>query len=159
MRDKELEQFRGVSEDWIKREQDYRAEIKRLELTLARESKDGMACVALTRHGSLVDRAASKRFRERLKRLSNQNDDSAGTSRSNDSFQHTLSGSAIYDTIEELVRSTTKSAREDPREKPARLVHYIDPIGMLTGLWWCKWLILCIQESYHGSSAQTTTSL
>ena len=63
LREKELEQFRDVSEEWIQKEAQYRAEIKRLELILAKESQDGMACVAVTRQGSLIDRAASKRLR------------------------------------------------------------------------------------------------
>jgi hypothetical protein len=49
----------------------YKAEVKRLELALARESKDGVASVALARHGSLVDRVGSKRFHARLVRLNN----------------------------------------------------------------------------------------
>ncbi|KAH8882825.1 hypothetical protein GQ53DRAFT_602493, partial [Thozetella sp. PMI_491] len=74
LREKELEQFRAVGEDWVLMEKDYKAEIKRLELTLARESKDGMACVALARHGSLVDRSGSKKFKETIQRLSQHND-------------------------------------------------------------------------------------
>ncbi|KAK3684943.1 hypothetical protein B0T22DRAFT_516741 [Podospora appendiculata] len=74
LRAKELEQFREVSEDWMERESGYKAEIKRLEVVLAKESKDGVASVALARHGSLVDRSATKRFHARLKRLSNSQD-------------------------------------------------------------------------------------
>lgn len=71
LREKELEEFRGISEDWVQREEGYKAEIKRLELVLAKESKDGVASVALARHESLIDRSGSKRFRERLKRARN----------------------------------------------------------------------------------------
>lgn len=70
----ELEQFRGMTEEWMEKAETYRAEIKRLELLLAAESKGGMACVALARHGSLVDRAGSKRFQARLKRISGPED-------------------------------------------------------------------------------------
>lgn len=69
MREKELEQFGAISKEWMQREADYKAEIKRLELILARESREGIASVALARQDSLVDR--SKRFTDRLKRLSN----------------------------------------------------------------------------------------
>ncbi|AEO62540.1 uncharacterized protein THITE_2106835 [Thermothielavioides terrestris NRRL 8126] len=70
-REMELEQFRGMTEEWVEKSEAYRAEIKRLELLLAKESKDGVACVALARQGSLVDRAGSKRFQANLKRISN----------------------------------------------------------------------------------------
>ncbi|KAM7223448.1 hypothetical protein V8F06_001325 [Rhypophila decipiens] len=70
LREKELEQFRGISEEWMQREDGYKAEIKRLELVLAKESKDGVASVAMARQTSLVDRSGTKRFRARLKRMS-----------------------------------------------------------------------------------------
>ncbi|KAL2262749.1 hypothetical protein VTK26DRAFT_234 [Humicola hyalothermophila] len=72
LREKELEEFRGMSEEWIQREDAYKAEIKRLELLLVKESKDGMACVAVARHGSLVDRSGSKRFRARIQQVNNR---------------------------------------------------------------------------------------
>ncbi|KAK4191668.1 hypothetical protein QBC35DRAFT_294982 [Podospora australis] len=71
LRQMELEQFSGISKEWIEREESYKAEIKRLELVLAKESKDGVASVTLARHESLVDRSGTKRFQARLKRLSN----------------------------------------------------------------------------------------
>ncbi|KAK0652889.1 hypothetical protein B0T16DRAFT_107111 [Cercophora newfieldiana] len=74
VREKELEEFRGISEEWIKREKDYKAEIKRLELILLRESNDGVASVALARHGSLVNRSDSRRFQAQVKRLSSSRD-------------------------------------------------------------------------------------
>jgi hypothetical protein len=71
LRERELEQFRGMTEEWMETGEAYKAEVKRLELALARESKDGVASVALARHGSLVDRVGSKRFHARLVRLNN----------------------------------------------------------------------------------------
>ncbi|KAK4127913.1 hypothetical protein N657DRAFT_678441 [Parathielavia appendiculata] len=70
LRERELEQFRGMTEEWMETREAYKAEIKRLELRLAKESRDGLASVALARHGSLVDRAGSKRFQDKVKRLS-----------------------------------------------------------------------------------------
>lgn len=70
LREKELEQFRGISEEWIQREDGYKAEIKRLEVVLAKESKDGLASVTLARQDTLIDRSGSKRFQARLKRMS-----------------------------------------------------------------------------------------
>ncbi|KAK4228245.1 hypothetical protein QBC38DRAFT_362260 [Podospora fimiseda] len=69
-RSMELEQFRAISEEWMDREGAYKAEIKRLELVLAKESIDGVASVALARHESLVDRSGTKRFKARLERMS-----------------------------------------------------------------------------------------
>ena len=74
VREKELEEFRGISEEWIKREKDYKAEIKRLELILARESSEGVASVALVRHESLVNRSDSRKFQAKVNRLSNSRD-------------------------------------------------------------------------------------
>nr|CAC18297.1 conserved hypothetical protein [Neurospora crassa] len=70
LREKELEQFRGISEEWIQREDGYKAEIKRLEVVLAKESKDGLASVTLARQDTLIDRSGSKRFQAKLKRMS-----------------------------------------------------------------------------------------
>ncbi|KAL1839560.1 hypothetical protein VTJ49DRAFT_1381 [Mycothermus thermophilus] len=69
LRERELDQFRGMSEEWMETTEAYKAEIKRLELALAKESKDGVASVALVRHGSLVDRAGSKRFQARVRHI------------------------------------------------------------------------------------------
>jgi hypothetical protein len=74
LREKELEGFRGMSEEWIQREKDYKAEIKRLELVLAKESKGGVATVALARSDTLVDRSVTKKFQARLQRMSNSHD-------------------------------------------------------------------------------------
>ena len=58
----------------MQRERDYKAEIKRLEVIMAKESTDGVASVHLARHDSLVNRSDSKRFEARLKRMSNSVD-------------------------------------------------------------------------------------
>jgi len=58
----------------MQRERDYKAEIKRLEVIMAKESTDGVASVQLARHDSLVNRSDSKRFEARLKRMSNSVD-------------------------------------------------------------------------------------
>jgi hypothetical protein len=65
----EREHVRSVAQMWSRREEDYRQEVKRLELLLAKTSSEGTAAVVMARRGSLVDRAAGKRFRERLERL------------------------------------------------------------------------------------------
>ena len=80
LREKELEQFRGISEEWIQREDGYKAEIKRLEVVLAKESKDGLASVTLARQDTLIDRSGSKRFQARLKRMSTSADRDRGMS-------------------------------------------------------------------------------
>ena len=74
LREKELEEFRGISEEWIERETKYKAEIKRLELLLVKETSAGMATVALARHDSVVDRSGTKKFQDRMKRMSNSLD-------------------------------------------------------------------------------------
>lgn len=81
LRERELDQFRSISEDWLKREQGYRDEVKRLELQLA-EVKS-MEAVIVARSGSLVDRGATARkgFEERVKRLSSSKVDDEGQSK------------------------------------------------------------------------------
>ncbi|KAL2191000.1 hypothetical protein L209DRAFT_793199 [Thermothelomyces heterothallicus CBS 203.75] len=59
LRERELDQFRGMTKEWMETSEAYKAEVKRLELALAKESKDGVASVALARHGSLVDRVGN----------------------------------------------------------------------------------------------------
>jgi hypothetical protein len=82
LRERELDQFRAISEDWLRREQGYRDEVKRLELQLA-EARS-MEAVIVARSGSLVDRSATarKRFEERVKRLSGSKVDEDGKSAS-----------------------------------------------------------------------------
>jgi hypothetical protein len=72
----ELESYRQLSEDWLKSQKDYNAEIKRLELLLAHHTEGGIATVVLARAGSVVDRGmrARKGFEERVKRLSRGDD-------------------------------------------------------------------------------------
>ncbi|KAK5660122.1 hypothetical protein OQA88_13591 [Cercophora sp. LCS_1] len=74
LRGKELEQFRGMSEEWMQRENDYKNEIRRLEVILAKESKDGVASVTLARQDSVINRSDTRVFHARLKRISNSQD-------------------------------------------------------------------------------------
>ncbi|KAL2266321.1 hypothetical protein VTJ83DRAFT_5673 [Remersonia thermophila] len=89
LRERELDQFRGMSEEWMETAETYKAEIKRLELALAKESQDGVASVALVRQGSLVDRAGSKRFQARVRRINRPSEpqapDNPGRSRQSSS--------------------------------------------------------------------------
>ncbi|KAI1800574.1 hypothetical protein F4811DRAFT_564671 [Daldinia bambusicola] len=69
-----LEHFKSVADEWLEREGQYRAEIKRLEVLLSRTSSDGLEAVTLARTNSVVDRNGpeAKKFVSRLKRLSTQ---------------------------------------------------------------------------------------
>ncbi|ORY71543.1 uncharacterized protein BCR38DRAFT_330350, partial [Pseudomassariella vexata] len=51
-----LEDFKTVADEWSRREAKFKAEIKRLELLIARTSRDGLETVALARAESVVDR-------------------------------------------------------------------------------------------------------
>ncbi|KAL2145513.1 hypothetical protein VTI28DRAFT_6905 [Corynascus sepedonium] len=104
LRERELDQFRSMTEEWMETGEAYKAEVKRLELALAKESKDGVASVALARHGSLVDRVGSKRFHARLKRL---NDDRADTGTKE---QMPLSGTEPVDLTERTASHRTLSS-------------------------------------------------
>ncbi|CRK25762.1 hypothetical protein BN1723_006657 [Verticillium longisporum] len=66
-----LDEFTTMSIDWGKKESDYKAEIRRLELLLARASPEGVAAVVLARSGSVVDRSLveSRRFKARIRDL------------------------------------------------------------------------------------------
>ncbi len=68
--ERDLEQFTGMSEEWIVREKQFKAEILRLEKLLARHSRDGMETVALARGNSLVNRSDTRRFVAKIHRVS-----------------------------------------------------------------------------------------
>ncbi|KAI0116800.1 hypothetical protein F4814DRAFT_439382 [Daldinia grandis] len=69
-----LEHFKSVADEWLDRESQYKAEIKRLEILLSRTSSDGLEAVTLARTNSVVDRNGpqAKQFVSKLKRLSTQ---------------------------------------------------------------------------------------
>lgn len=69
-----LEHFKSVADEWLERESQYKAEVKRLEVLLSRASRDGLEAVTLARTNSVVDRNGphAKRFVSTLKRLSGQ---------------------------------------------------------------------------------------
>lgn len=66
--------FRIVADEWERREAQYKAEVKRLEVLLARTSRDGLETVTLARTSSVVDRNGPdpKQFVSRLKQLHSQ---------------------------------------------------------------------------------------
>lgn len=68
LRERDADSFGRMSSEWMARERDFLAEIKRLELQLA-DTQNGMEAVMLARSGSLVDRGAMgrKKFEERMK--------------------------------------------------------------------------------------------
>lgn len=70
-----LEHFKAVANEWLQREQQYKTEIKRLEVLLSRTSRDGLEAVTLARTNSVFDRSAShtKHFISKLSRLGTVN--------------------------------------------------------------------------------------
>lgn len=70
--EKHLEHFKSVADEWLEREAQYKAEIKRLEVLLARASSDGLEAVTLARTNSVIDRNGpqAKQFVSELKRIS-----------------------------------------------------------------------------------------
>ncbi|KAI1759724.1 hypothetical protein GGR53DRAFT_128572 [Hypoxylon sp. FL1150] len=70
--EKHLEHFKSVADEWLEREAQYKAEIKRLEVLLSRASSDGLEAVALARTNSVIDRSGpqAKQFVSELKRIS-----------------------------------------------------------------------------------------
>ncbi|KAK1851764.1 hypothetical protein CCHR01_05651 [Colletotrichum chrysophilum] len=69
-KERSLEEFAKVSSEWEKKETDFRAEIKRMELVLADIAPDGVGAVALARSGSIVDRSSrsSRLFKARVEK-------------------------------------------------------------------------------------------
>ncbi|KAI0095703.1 hypothetical protein F4776DRAFT_652086 [Hypoxylon sp. NC0597] len=61
--------FQSIADEWIERESQYKAEIKRLEVLLSRTSSDGLEAVTLARTNSVVDRNGpqAKQFVSKLK--------------------------------------------------------------------------------------------
>ncbi|KAI0598112.1 hypothetical protein F4775DRAFT_196936 [Biscogniauxia sp. FL1348] len=72
-----LEEFKSLVDDWLTREIQYKAEIKRLEVLLSRTSREGLEAVALARTHSIVDRSGpeAKGLISRLTRLSSHHRD------------------------------------------------------------------------------------
>ncbi|KAK6073018.1 hypothetical protein SCUP515_07117 [Seiridium cupressi] len=66
--------FQTVTNEWAKREAQYKAEVKRLEVILARTSRDGLETVTLARTNSVVDRGEPdpRQFVDRLQQLRGQ---------------------------------------------------------------------------------------
>lgn len=66
--------FKMVADEWGKREAQYKAEVKRLEVILARTSRDGLETVTLARTNSVVDRGVPdpRQFVTKLRELRNQ---------------------------------------------------------------------------------------
>ncbi|KAI1205994.1 uncharacterized protein F4807DRAFT_470568 [Annulohypoxylon truncatum] len=71
-----LEHFKAVADEWLEREHQYKAEIKRLEVLLSRTSRDGLEAVTLARTNSVIDRNGpqAKQFVSKLKRLDMSSD-------------------------------------------------------------------------------------
>lgn len=66
--------FKTVADEWAKREAQYKAEVKRLEVILARTSRDGLETVTLARTNSVVDRREPnpRQFVTKLQELRSQ---------------------------------------------------------------------------------------
>lgn len=66
-----MDEFTKMFRDWEKKEADYKAEIRRVELLLADAAPDGVGAVVLARSDSVVDRslAESKRFKARVREV------------------------------------------------------------------------------------------
>ncbi|KAH9999250.1 hypothetical protein F4779DRAFT_162442 [Xylariaceae sp. FL0662B] len=66
-----LAYFNTVADEWLERESQYKAEIKRLEVLLSKTSRSGLEAVTLARTNSVVDRTGPqvKHFATKLKDL------------------------------------------------------------------------------------------
>jgi hypothetical protein len=89
------EDFRTVADEWQRRETQYKTEVKRLEVLLARTSRDGLETVTLARTSSVVDRGGPdpKQFVSRLKELRSQANQRNLTSQFNTDYEFPLSPS------------------------------------------------------------------
>lgn len=74
LREKDLQDFRKQVKGWMRTEKEYKAQIKSLELRLAKESKDGVGAVILTRHESIAGRSKVKKFMTRAKSTAGMGD-------------------------------------------------------------------------------------
>ncbi|KAF9870854.1 hypothetical protein CkaCkLH20_11753 [Colletotrichum karsti] len=69
-KERSLEEFAKMSSEWEKKEADFLAEIKRMEVVLSKVAPDGVGAVVLARSGSIVDRSkrSSKLFKDRIEK-------------------------------------------------------------------------------------------
>ncbi|KXJ92799.1 hypothetical protein Micbo1qcDRAFT_202984 [Microdochium bolleyi] len=58
-----------LADEWMTREQQYKAEVKRLELALSKISPNGVEAVAVARSNSIVDRGGTRRIASRIQKL------------------------------------------------------------------------------------------
>lgn len=67
----EQDRFKAMSQEWLAREAQYKAEIKRLEVIISKTSRDGLEAVALARTTSLVNRSRqdARRFISRVQKV------------------------------------------------------------------------------------------
>ncbi|EGO60768.1 hypothetical protein NEUTE1DRAFT_119886 [Neurospora tetrasperma FGSC 2508] len=166
LREKELEQFRGISEEWIQRENGYKAEIKRLEVVLAKESKDGLASVTLARQDTLIDRSGSKRFQAKLKRMSTTaNRDRAGESDDDGDkvVDERFGGEKTRDRTQSGIRES--SLRILPVDNDARISQMVKKRAMEDKRWRRSQLQpsmdtppTCVEETLVDSSSPTSPS-
>lgn len=74
-REKEIQEFATMADEWKNHEIAYKAEVKRLEQIIA--AKDGMHSVVVARAGSVYNRGKSQAFQAKLNRLSENDGESA----------------------------------------------------------------------------------
>lgn len=73
-REKEIQEFAAMADEWKTHEIAYKAEVKRLEQIIA--ASDGMHSVVAARAGSVYSRSDSKAFQAKLNRLSENDGES-----------------------------------------------------------------------------------
>ncbi|KAJ1329169.1 hypothetical protein MN608_05902 [Microdochium nivale] len=65
----ERREWLELADEWMAREQQYKAEVKRLELALSQISPKGVEAVAVARSNSIIDRSGTKRMASRIQHM------------------------------------------------------------------------------------------
>ncbi|OBR03826.1 hypothetical protein CH63R_12953 [Colletotrichum higginsianum IMI 349063] len=121
-----IDEFTKMSDEWQEKEAAFRAEIKRMELVLAKVAPEGVGAVVLARSESVVDRSAtsSRMFKAKIEK--------ARCSPEKVSMQPNLDDNADVELSQELRKvqrrrhRTIKHARKNMPLDPAAIVRALD---------------------------------
>lgn len=82
----ERQEWSLLADDWLKRENRYKAEVKRLELLISKTSDRGVEAVHVARSNSVIDRSGTKKMAARIAKLKESYEET-GTSPKKENYE------------------------------------------------------------------------
>ncbi|CCF43437.1 hypothetical protein CH063_03071 [Colletotrichum higginsianum] len=129
-----IDEFTKMSDEWQEKEAAFRAEIKRMELVLAKVAPEGVGAVVLARSESVVDRSAtsSRMFKAKIEKARCSPEKDGYNHDKTVSMQPNLDDNADVELSQELRKvqrrrhRTIKHARKNMPLDPAAIVRALD---------------------------------